>query len=200
VSSNRFDRTVQDRRDVVETEIVEVIESRNLRLPPRETPDRPPHVHGVRTHLRSGLEMFPKSYQSFRTGECASHKGSGAVGHDPPHPCARVVIAADLSPTAIGGEERVLGQIIGGKATPRQDIRKGRHRVELPLVEVIEIGKGPNDRVAASELHIGVSGDSLFHTSYSFDKRILGYINLRRRATGRIAVDERFRSRTVDRR
>ena len=101
---------------------------------------RPPRTPG-RRRARSGNDAScPKGdpRQSLRLGRAAPERRDRQVRHDPPHPRARLVVGADPVPVTVGGQERLLGQVLGAPAGAGERVRETDHGRILPHVEVLE--------------------------------------------------------------
>ena len=140
---------VEDGGDVVDRPVLEVVEGHALGLALGQGPHRRPEHLVAETagrHRIAGalLLAHPLGAGQAAGAGCGDPGPAvvvdGAVGDGPPHPRPGLVHPPDRVPAAVGGEEGLLGQLLGRRAVARERPPEGDHR------SPVGPGRGPRRR------------------------------------------------------
>jgi hypothetical protein len=122
---------------------LQVVERHGLGLMARRATHRSPEVG----RLLRLLGLVGVGAQQVTTGQpqqaTSLHKLPTPQRHRPvgghaPHPCPRLLVAADALPGLVRGQERLLGQVLSRRPAPRQRIPQAHQAVVFTLVQQLE--------------------------------------------------------------
>ena len=159
VDSNGRARTVQNFPDLVGGAVLQIVQGHALGLAGRQTAHGPPERRVRRLELevvdRRGSSPG-QPHQSSTLGGPPPAVGDGQVGDHVADVSAGLVVSGHLGPVPVGGEEGLLGQVLGGGAPPAQGVGEGYDRGILRSVEDLEAGPGRYGRHQARAGPAGV--------------------------------------------